>query len=319
MRDAVRTLDELTAIVKVPAEALQPPPTASFPLFATREFLSRVDPDDPTDPLLRQILPVPAEDDPVIQRGLPHDPLCESRFQPAHGMLRKYRSRVLLVTTGVCPVHCRYCFRRHFPYGESTTDPSILVEAVREIRDDADDIDEIILSGGDPLTLSDARLTAIVENLAAIPGLRRLRVHSRMPIAVPQRVTVALTELLRSTRLTPWVVIHANHPHEIDQYVHAAIGALVDAGIPVLNQSVLLRGVNDDAGVLVELSQRLLAARAIPYYLHVLDRVRGAAHFHVHSDTALGLIEHMRRHLPGFAVPRLVSELPGEDSKTVIA
>jgi len=230
-------------------------------------------------------------------------------------VLQKYPHRVLLVVTGACAIHCRYCFRRHFPYAEAPKSLAAWDPALRQIADD-DTIHEVILSGGDPLMVRDEVLAELVERIAAIPHVRRLRVHTRLPIVIPSRVDAGLLDWLTDTRLTPWVVVHANHPREIDTEVAEALARLVDAGLPVLNQAVLLRGVNDDAETLTELSERLLACRAMPYYLHQLDRVAGAAHFEVPLPRGRELIEQLRTRLPGFGVPRYVQEIAGELSKS---
>jgi EF-P beta-lysylation protein EpmB len=221
---------------------------------------------------------------------------------------------VLLVTTGACAIHCRYCFRRHYAYDELPPAAEAWAPALAAIAADAS-IDEVILSGGDPLTLSDARLAALAEQLAAIPHVRRLRIHSRLPIVLPERVDDELLAWLSGTRLTPVMVVHANHAAELDDEVAAACARLSAAGAMLLNQTVLLRGVNDDAQALAALSRRLIELRVTPYYLHQLDRVAGAAHFEVPVERGLALVEQLRAELPGYLVPRYVHEVAGEASK----
>jgi EF-P beta-lysylation protein EpmB len=211
-------------------------------------------------------------------------------------------------------VHCRYCFRRNFPYHEAPHSIGAWQPALDAIAAD-DSIEEVLLSGGDPLMLVDARLAELAERLAAITHLRRLRVHTRLPIMVPERVCDSLLAWLRGTRLTTWVVVHTNHPRELDGLVCEALARLVDAGVPVLNQAVLLRGVNDSADVLAELCSRLADLRVMPYYLHQLDRVAGAAHFEVPVEQGRQIVEELRRRLPGYAVPRYVEERPGAPYK----
>jgi EF-P beta-lysylation protein EpmB len=223
-----------------------------------------------------------------------------------------------MITTRVCAVHCRYCFRREYPFGPNSATEARWSAAIAEIAADPS-LEEIILSGGDPLTLGDSQLAKLAETLARIPHLRRLRVHSRLPIMIPERVTDELVAWLRATRLTPILVIHANHPRELGADVAAALGKLADGGIPLLNQAVLLRGVNDDIGTLVALSQRLLDCRVMPYYLHQLDRVAGAAHFETPAEVGRQLIEEMASRLPGYAVPKYVREVPGAAGKQRIA
>jgi EF-P beta-lysylation protein EpmB len=228
--------------------------------------------------------------------------------------LHKYEGRVLIVTTGACAVHCRYCFRRHFPYEQSTRTPGEWRSALARIAADTR-IREVILSGGDPLMLIDASLSQLAKSVAEIPHVRRLRVHTRLPIMIPERVTDELLDWLTGTRLSPVMVIHANHAAELQGSAAAAVRRIVSAGVPTLNQAVLLRGVNDSVAVLAELSERLVDLRVMPYYLHQLDRVAGAAHFEVPVDEGLRIVEELRRRLPGYAVPRYVREVAGEPYK----
>jgi EF-P beta-lysylation protein EpmB len=271
---------------------------------------------NPQDPLLRQVLPL--DDELTDKPGFTADPVGDVAAQRAAGLLHKYLGRALMITTRVCAVHCRYCFRREYPFGPNSATEARWSAAIAEIAADPS-LEEIILSGGDPLTLGDSQLAKLAETLARIPHLRRLRVHSRLPIMIPERVTDELVAWLRATRLTPILVIHANHPRELGADVAAALGKLADGGIPLLNQAVLLRGVNDDIGTLVALSQRLLDCRVMPYYLHQLDRVAGAAHFETPAEVGRQLIEEMASRLPGYAVPKYVREVPGAAGKQRIA
>lgn len=288
----------------------------SFPTFVPLEYLSRIQPGNLNDPLLRQVLPVREELE--TPAGFSVDPLQESAATQADGLLQKYAGRVLLVTTGACAVHCRYCFRRHFPYEDVPGAIERWQPALEQIAADKS-IREVLLSGGDPLMLSDERLRALIERLEGIEHLKRLRIHTRLPVMIPSRVTDNLVDRLRSSRLTSLVVVHVNHAAEIDTEVAAAMAKLVDAGIQVLNQAVLLRGVNDEVEALADLSERLLEVRVMPYYLHQLDRVAGAAHFEVPVEQGRELVSQLRARLPGYAVPRYVAELPGELNKTVLA
>jgi EF-P beta-lysylation protein EpmB len=229
-------------------------------------------------------------------------------------VLHKYRGRALLITTGACAVHCRYCFRRHFPYTEAHAADNEWEDAVKVIAGDTT-LREVILSGGDPLTLTTNRLARLVHKLEAIPHVSRLRLHTRLPIVLPARVEDSLLELLARGRLKSVLVVHANHPNEIDDEVAAALARLAGAGIALFNQAVLLRGVNDDAAALTELSEVLFEAGVTPYYLHLLDRVQGAAHFEVDIDTARALHRQLRENLPGYLVPQLVQEVAGEPFK----
>jgi len=285
-----------------------------FGFRVTRSFASRMCRGDPLDPLLRQVLPVMEEtlDGPA---GFVGDPVGDLDARVAPGVLHKYPGRALLVVTGACGTHCRYCFRRHFPYREEIRPGT--AAALNYLRN-TPGITEVILSGGDPLTLGDGRLSGLVSELEAIPYIKHLRLHTRQPVFDPARVNDSLLDWMRSTGLRPVVVIHANHPNEIDGDVANALGRLSSTGAVLLNQSVLLRGVNDDTETLVRLSQRLFEVGVMPYYLHVLDRVRGAAHFLVSDSTARALHRGLRASLPGYLVPRLAREDPGMASKTLL-
>jgi EF-P beta-lysylation protein EpmB len=317
MKDAVRDVGELCRLLDLPVEFVSAAKEASrqFRLFAPRGFVARMRPGDPMDPLLRQVLPLAEETADVP--GFTLDPVRDDLAERRPGLLHKYQGRVLLVTTGTCAIHCRYCFRRHFPYDETPRSVADWQPALDEIRAD-ESLHEVILSGGDPLTIVDTTLSELIDTLADIPHVRRLRVHTRLPIVIPERVTEELIETLRDTRLTPIVVLHANHANELDSQVAAAIGRLSDAGIVLLNQAVLLRGVNDSVGAQAALCERLVDRRVVPYYLHQLDRVAGAAHFEVPVAEGRQIIRQLRERLPGYAVPRFVNEVPGETSKTVL-
>jgi len=311
---AIRDPDVLIDALGLPAELRAGARRAAdlFPLFVTYSFLSRMRPGDPDDPLLRQVLPLGAEVDSVP--GFESDALAERRAHAAPGLLQKYAGRALLIAAGACAVHCRYCFRREFPYGEEPRRMSDWEPAFERLRQDAS-IREIILSGGDPLMLTDSRLAEMIHRLDAIPHLDRLRIHTRLPIVLPARVTRPLVKLLRSTRMTPIVVVHANHPAEIVDDCAAALRRMVRSGLTVLNQAVLLRGVNDSVETLSGLSACLINLGVIPYYLHQLDRVTGTAHFEVAESRGLELIAALRSRLPGYAVPQYVREIPGEANK----
>jgi EF-P beta-lysylation protein EpmB len=270
---------------------------------------------------LLQLLPQQAED--RDQPGFTADPVAEAPGADRHatqtpGLLAKYQNRLLIVASAQCGVHCRFCFRRHFPYGNSPRTPEDWDAILGEIAA-ATSIREVILSGGDPLTLDDDFLAHLAGRLARIPHLTRLRVHTRLPIVIPERVTDELLAWLRGTRLTPVVVVHVNHPAEIDELAARALTRLTDAGILVLSQSVLLRGVNDRVEVLAGLFERLADLRVMPYYLHQLDRVAGAAHFEVPEEEGIALVGQLRARLPGYAVPRYVRQPPHGPNKLVLA
>lgn len=287
----------------------------SFRLRVPRDFVRRMQPGDRHDPLLRQVLPLGEEL--VDVPGYSGDPLAEAMHTRDSGLLQKYRGRVLVIVSGACAINCRYCFRRHFPYDDNTPDTGQWERLFATVAADPT-IDEVILSGGDPLMVSNRRLTWIIKELAAIPHLARLRVHSRLPVVIPDRVDDALPGILSGSRLAPVMVIHANHANEIDGAVTGAMARLADAGVVLLNQAVLLRGVNDSVEALAGLSQRLLAARVLPYYLHLLDPVAGAAHFDVPEAEAAALLRDLATRLPGYLVPRLVREIPGRPGKTPV-
>lgn len=318
LRLAVRDPAQLIDALELPISLhdLTPQAARSFPLFAPWPYIARMRKGDLSDPLLRQVLPLAEEMD--ERPGFAADPVGDMKALLQPGLLQKYRGRALLITAGACAVHCRYCFRRHYPYSESPKSPDDWQPVLEQLAAEPT-IDEVIFSGGDPLTLVDSHLAELTQRIATIPHVQRLRIHTRLPIVIPQRVTAELLEWLCGTRLAPIMVIHANHPQEIDEPTAAALARLVDAGIPVLNQSVLLRGVNDNAEALIGLSRRLVDLHVMPYYLHQLDRVSGAAHFEVPIGRGLELIEQMRCSLPGYAVPRYVQEVPGERHKRVLA
>ena len=287
----------------------------SFPVFAPRPFVSRIQPGNPDDPLLRQVLPVDRETD--VSPTFTSDPVGDLPATRKAGLIQKYAGRVLLILSRTCPVHCRYCFRRHFPYNDTPVSIAEWRPVLHEIAKDHS-IDEVILSGGDPLMQVDGVLEQIVRMLEQIDPVKRLRIHTRMPMMIPSRVDARLLRWIELSRLRVVTVVHVNHASEIDEEVESAFGRLRRAGSMLFNQSVLLRGVNDCAATLIELSRRLIGVGVMPYYLNQLDRVRGAAHFEVPIETGREIIEQMRRELPGYAVPRYVQEVPGQAYKVSI-
>jgi EF-P beta-lysylation protein EpmB len=315
LAEAVVDPRELLAILGLPASLAEPAERAgkAFSLRVTRSFIARMRHGDANDPLLRQVLPVGAELAEVA--GYTSDPLAEGAARRAPQLLHKYTGRALLITTEACAIHCRYCFRREFPYSAPEARIGARWSEALEILSQDSSIEEVILSGGDPLSLSDARLAQLTDALATIPHLRRLRIHTRQPIVLPSRVDTGLLAWLRGIRLPTIMVVHSNHPNEIDDDVRAACAALRGAGVTLLNQSVLLRGVNDDANTLERLSVALMDAGVLPYYLHMPDRVRGTAHFDVDEPAAQRLIDTLMGRLSGYLVPRLVREVPGAASK----
>jgi EF-P beta-lysylation protein EpmB len=305
---------ELLERLQLPAEWLPAArrAAAGFPLRVPRYFAGLMRPGDPADPLLRQVLPLAEELAEVP--GYVADPVGDLAAKAATGLLHKYRGRALLITTGACAVHCRYCFRRHFPYSEEQAGRDQWAGVLEQLAG-MKDIDEVILSGGDPLTLSDPRLAPLIEGLGEIGHLRRLRLHTRLPIVLPERLTAELTAMLSASRLAASLVLHANHPNELTGTLGEALAPLRRAGIALLNQTVLLAGINDRADTLAELSEQLFDLGVLPYYLHQLDPVSGAAHFQVSDDVARRLHTTLRDRLPGYLLPRLVCEKPGAPAK----
>ncbi len=283
-----------------------------FRLLVPRGYVALMEHGNPEDPLLRQVLPL--ADELQAPRGFGADPVGDRAALCSPGLLQKYPGRALLLVTGACAIHCRYCFRRHFAYGEDCALPDRAAGAIARLSQDPS-VSEVILSGGDPLMLDDLALAALIDELASIAHLRRLRVHTRLPIVLPSRVTDELCRTLSASRLTPIVVVHANHAREVSEQSGRALKSLRDAGAFLLNQSVLLRGVNDCGDRLAALSEALFVCGVLPYYLHMLDRVRGAAHFELDEPAALRLMDQLRVRLPGYLVPRLVREVAGRPCK----
>ena len=314
-REAVTDPRELVDLVGLShrADDLLAGADTGFALRVPRGFIARMRYGDASDPLLLQVLPSAAELGEVP--GFTRDAVGDLDARTGRGVLHKYRGRALLVATGSCAINCRYCFRRHFPYGEETAAANRWHDAIAALRDDAS-IEEVILSGGDPLSLSTPKLAELTDALATVAHLRRLRIHTRLPVVLPERVDDALLGWLASLPFGRVVVIHANHPNELDASVADACARLAGAGTTLLNQSVLLHGINDDAGVLAALSERLFACGVLPYYLHQLDRVAGTAQFEVDDARARAIAEALAGRLPGYLVPRLVREVAGAASKT---
>ncbi len=318
MASAITSAEDLLAALGLDQALIDEPARAAaakFRLRVPRSYVARMRPGDVNDPLLRQVLPLAQELEALPEYSA--DPLGERAALRAPGLLQKYRGRALLITTSACAVHCRYCFRREFPYAEQTSESPRFSEAIEEITGDPS-IEEVLLSGGDPLSLSDARLTSLTHALTQIPHVRRLRVHTRQPIVLPSRVDHGLITWLASARLPMVFVLHTNHPNEIDDDVRAACAKLRAAGATLLNQTVLLKGVNDSPEVLADLSRVLFEATILPYYLHVLDRVTGTAHFEVAEARAQEIAGALAANLPGYLVPRLVREVEGAPAKVTL-
>lgn len=308
LSNAVTSYDELCALLSIPAvqSDLISDAQKSFSLRVPHEFISRMEKGNPNDPLLLQVLPQAIEMQ--KQAGFSKDPLQEMQNNPVPGLLHKYPNRVLLTLTGVCAINCRYCFRRHFPY-EDNVSRAHWQNALHYIAENTA-IDEVILSGGDPLMLKDNLIAEFVLQLEKISHVKRLRMHTRLPIVIPQRVTQEWMDWMRKTRFQTVIVLHCNHANEIDESVLSALKKL-RAVTTVLNQSVLLKNINDNADALIALSKRLFEAGVLPYYLHLLDKVDGSAHFDVSEEKANELMSILKETLPGFLVPKLAKEVPG--------
>ena len=312
-RDAVRDPRELLELLGLGSLAGNVSTTNQFPLRVPRGFVARMRHGDPNDPLLRQVLPLNDED--RIVPGFELDAVGDGQARRGGGVIHKYQGRALLIATGSCAVHCRYCFRRHYPYAEDTAAAAGWREAVALIADDPS-LHEVILSGGDPLSLADHKLAELTDALRTIPHIRRLRIHTRLPVVLPERVDAGLLAWLSGLPWPVTVVLHANHANEFDASVDTALAALRATGATLLNQAVLLRGINDSVDALADLCERGFQAGVLPYYLHQLDRVAGAAHFEIDDTQALALHAALAARLPGYLLPRLVREVAGAQGKT---
>lgn len=314
LRDAFRHPQRLAAHLGIPLESLPPcRESAHFPLLVPRAFADRMEPGNPLDPLLLQVWPQQAELESTPEEMA--DPVGDRVSIRSPGLLQKYRSRALILATGACAIHCRYCFRQEFPYNESSADWEPRLAHLRMHPE----IDEVVLSGGDPLMLGNSVLQHRWQTLERIPHLRTLRIHTRLPVVLPDRIDQQLETLVRSSRLRVVVVIHSNHERELDGHVARSMDRLRRSGATLLNQSVLLAGINDSVDALHGLSNRLWEIGVLPYYLHALDRVRGASRFFVQDDRAVELVAQLRQRTSGYLVPRLVREIEGEPSKTPLA
>jgi EF-P beta-lysylation protein EpmB len=312
-RESVTDPAELLGLLGLPELAGHlPSDDAGFALRVPRGFVARMRHGDRHDPLLLQVLPQLAELEQVP--GFVSDAVGDIDARVAQGMLHKYHGRALLIASGSCAINCRYCFRRHFPYGEEIAAAGQWRQALTQLREDPS-IRELILSGGDPLALTTAKLTELSAGLAELPQVTRLRIHTRLPVVLPERIDTAFTDWLSALPLQKVVVLHVNHANELDASVDDACARLRAAGATLLNQAVLLRAVNDSVPALETLSERLFAAGVLPYYLHQLDRVQGAAHFEVDDARARALVEQLRQRLPGYLVPKLVREVSGDAAK----
>jgi EF-P beta-lysylation protein EpmB len=317
LRGAFKSIDDLCHYLQIAPDDLPISQTATrnFPFKVPLSFAASMEKGNLHDPLLRQILPV--DDEMIIQAGFNNDPVGDLQAATVAGVLHKYHGRALFITTGSCAINCRYCFRRNFPYSELQLSKQTEDSAIQYIRGDTS-LSEVILSGGDPLLLSDSRLKDLIQQLGSIGHVKRIRIHSRLPIVLPARITDELIETLTRSPVKIVLVVHCNHANEINDRVTAGLKILKKAGIALFNQAVLLKGVNDDAEVLCLLSEKLFAQDVIPYYLHLLDKATGTVHFEVCESEALTLIAKVQASLPGYLVPKLVRERAGALAKEVL-
>ena len=315
LKEAIRDLDDLLEILEIdPSDLWINPDKDSFPILVPKSYLERIKKGDPNDPLLLQIIPTSHENE--VYPQFSNDPLKEISLSN-NGLIKKYSSRELLITTQSCPIHCRYCFRKNYPYEENHFVERKLLELINDLRS-RNETKEIILSGGVPLSLSNRKINNLIRNLETINHLTTLRIHTRFPIIIPERIDHELIQILKSTRLNTIIVTHSNHANEIDHAVHSMLLSMKNAGITLLNQSVLLKNINDNIDSLKNLSYKLFNAGVLPYYIHQIDRVTGSAHFMVDDKIAINLIHGLRQEISGYLVPQLVREVPGELSKIPI-
>ena len=317
LAQAIRDPEELIDYLQLPKTAFYKVLNSrkKHPLLVPIGYLQKIKKGCWDDPLLRQILPI--EEEMLEVEGYISDPVGDLNASRASGVLQKYHGRALIITTGTCAVHCRYCFRKEYPYSNSKPTTNNWQQVLDIINNDTS-LHEVILSGGDPLVLSDRRLASLCQQLATIPHINTLRFHTRLPIVLPERIDTHFLQWFSNLAIQKVVVIHANHANEIDPLVGEKLRAITQAGATLLNQSVLLKGVNDNLAALENLSHRLFHYQTLPYYLHLLDKVKGTAHFDIEQQQALHLIEALRNRLPGYLVPKLVREISGERSKTPI-
>ena len=317
LQSAFTSIDELLCFLELNIDDLSRHYKAAktFPLLVTQSYAQRIKKSDWNDPLLRQVLPHPEE----LEKhpAYLNDPVGDNQASISPGLLHKYYGRVLLVSTGACAIHCRYCFRREFPYADNSAHRS-QIGIIKQYLTDHPEVTEVILSGGDPLTLSDSKLQLLFELFENQPQIERIRIHTRLPVVLPSRITKQLLNILSSTNKKVIVVVHANHSNELNDTVSNTLLSIKAIGVTLLNQTVLLRGVNDDADTLIELSHRLFNCHTLPYYLHVLDKVTGTMHFDSTRHHVFDIYNQIQQSLPGYLVPKLVCEEAGKPHKTLL-
>ncbi|MGY4677405.1 EF-P beta-lysylation protein EpmB [Pasteurella sp. P03HT] len=284
-----------------------------FPMRVPLPFVAKMEKGNPNDPLFLQVMT--AYDEFTQVEGFTTDPL-EEQEAIVPSVLHKYHNRLLLMVKGGCAINCRYCFRRHFPYADNKGNKTNWQKALDYIAE-RPEIEEVIFSGGDPLMAKDHELAWLIEQLDQIPHIKRLRIHTRLPVVIPQRITDALCQILAASRLQKVCVTHINHPNEIDALLSQALAKLKHINVTLLNQSVLLKGINDNAHTLKQLSDKLFQANILPYYLHLLDKVEGASHFYLEDQHALNIYKELQSITSGYLVPKLAREIAKEPNKTL--
>lgn len=312
--DTITSFQDLAQLLNLPLQVFDEQ-VGDFPLKVPRRFVDKMQKGNINDPLLLQILPTFQET--LTITGFITDPLDEQNANPIKGLIHKYRSRVLIPVTGACMVHCRYCFRQHFDYQDNMPNQQDW-QTIQQYIQSHVEVNEVILSGGDPLSLSDRRLFAILSQIEALPQIHTIRLHTRVPVVIPERLDNVLLERLSASRCHIVMVIHSNHPQELDEETIFYLKRLKQAGITLLNQTVLLKNINDDVEILAKLSEKLWSAEVLPYYLHVLDKVAGAAHFWISDEMAVNLYWQLLERCSGYLVPKLVREIPNQPYKTPI-
>jgi len=317
LSNCVSSIDELLNQLGLNTDDLNATEQAAteFPIKVPQPFVQLMEYGNPEDPLLKQVLPIKSELS--LDTNFSKDPVDESNFNPVPGIVHKYRNRVLMIISPNCAINCRYCFRRHFPYEENRQSKQQWLKALDYLKN-RPEINEIIYSGGDPLAANDNFLGWLTQKIESIEHIKRLRIHTRLPVVIPSRIDDQLLSWLGNTRLKPTVVMHINHANEIDSGLSLGIDRLKAIGITILNQSVLLKGINDSPQSLVCLSEKLFDTGIMPYYLHRLDPVQGASHFDVPKDQAIDIFRQIQAQLPGFLVPKLVQEIAGKSSKSLM-
>jgi EF-P beta-lysylation protein EpmB len=316
LSDLITDPEELISLLELSSQQLTHAAILAnkqFKLRVPRQFVDKMQVGNPFDPLLLQVLPHHLESQEMA--GFSLDPLGEQHSSSQPGILHKYKSRVLLTLTGACAIHCRYCFRRHFPYQDNLPKEKDWL-AIKHYLMAHPEVNEIILSGGDPLSLSNAKLARWFDYFQQLPQIKTLRIHSRLPVVIPQRIDPEFLAMLQHSPLRIVMVVHSNHAHELDTAFNLAMAQLLAHDVLLLNQSVLLKAINDDFSILTNLSYRLFAARVLPYYLHVLDKVKGASHFLISDQEAITIYHSLLKELPGYLLPKLVRETHGELHKT---